>query len=113
VKRFLKRKEKKSVLKIKNSENSRNSTTSFPPTTPKTEEKATSSSVMKRLTIVKRMKSSLQSESELPQEENQAFNLGDWIINICSNYLYLIQTYFNVTTFSFSFFKDILLSSHL
>jgi hypothetical protein len=87
VKRFLKKKEKKSVLMIKNSENSKNSTTNFPLMTLKTEEKAMSSLVTKRLITAKRMKSSLQLKLELLQEENQVFNSGDSIINMCSNYL--------------------------
>jgi hypothetical protein len=84
VKRCPKSKDKISVSRRKKSKNRRNSTINFQLTTPKMEEKAMFSLVMKRLTIGKKMKSSLQSKSELLQEENRIFNLGDSIINMYS-----------------------------
>jgi hypothetical protein len=84
VKRCPKSKDKKSVSRRKKSKNRRNSTINFQLTNPKMEEKAMFSLVMKRLTIGKKMKSSLQSKSELLQEENRIFNLGDSIINMYS-----------------------------
>jgi hypothetical protein len=70
ARRCPKSKGKSSFWKSKNSKSSRNSTINFPPTTPKMEARVACSLVMKRLTIVKRIRSSLQLESELLQEEN-------------------------------------------
>ena len=84
VRRCPKSKGKSSFWRRKNSKSSRNSTIDFPPTIPKMEGRVVCPLEMKRLTIVKRIRSSLQSKLELLQEENQVFNRCDSIINMSS-----------------------------
>jgi hypothetical protein len=64
-------------LKRKNLKKKNNSTINFPPLTQRMEARAHFTSVIKRQTIAKKMKSSHQLRSRLLQEVNQVFNLVD------------------------------------